>query len=82
MHLEDLALDQSIAGVGAEVLLDLLLGLAERERFGLGEEVGEQDVVVIAERVLRLDRREEVARDPARSVAGSEERRTASSLHW
>src|SRR5688572_5613967 len=37
--------------------------LAEHERLGLGQEVGQQDAVVVAERVLGLDGRQEVARD-------------------
>jgi len=49
----------------SELLGDLLFSLAERERFGLGKEVGQEDPVVetAADRVLRLDRRQEVGRD-------------------
>ena len=44
--LEDLALDQGLARIGANLLADLLLGLAKGERLGLSEEVGEEDAVM------------------------------------
>lgn len=65
--LEDLGLDKRL--VLGERLPKLLpdggLRLAERERLGLGEEVGKKDLVVLAsgDRVERLDRGEEVAGD-------------------
>jgi hypothetical protein len=43
--------------------LDLLGGLAEGQRLGLGEDVGHQHVVVAAERVERLAEADEVAGD-------------------
>ena len=42
---------------------DLLLGLAERQRLGLGEHVGHQQVVVVAERIQRLGETDQVDRD-------------------
>lgn len=44
--LEDLALNQCLAGIGSELLPDLFLGLAEREGLGLSKEVGEEDTMV------------------------------------
>lgn len=44
---EDLALHQRLARVRAQLLADLLLRLAEGERLGLSEEVGEEDTVVL-----------------------------------
>jgi hypothetical protein len=44
--LEDLALDQCLAHIGAHFLADLLLGLAKGEHLGLSEEVGEEDAVM------------------------------------
>ena len=44
---EDLGLDECVGRAGPELLAHLLLGLAERERLGLREEVGEQDAVVL-----------------------------------
>ena len=61
--LEDLGLDESgVGGLGTELVLDLLLGLAEGEGLGLSEEVGEKDLVVLAARdgVEGLNRGEEV----------------------
>ena len=62
---EDLALDQRLARIGADFLADLLLGLAEGESLGLGEEVGEEDAVMqrAAQRIVRRGRGEEVRRD-------------------
>jgi len=42
--------------------------LAAHERLGLREEVREQDRVVLAERIVRLDRRDEVARHQPRAL--------------
>src|SRR3954447_4441453 len=42
--------------------------LAAHQRFRLGEEVGEQDRMVLANRVLRLDRGEEIGRNDARPL--------------
>lgn len=64
--LKDLALQQRlVARRGAQLGLDGRLVLAERERLGLGEEVGEEDLVVeaTANGVLRLDGGEEVGGD-------------------
>lgn len=44
--LEDLTLDEGLACIRSEFLPDLLLGLAERESFGLSEEVRQEDTVV------------------------------------
>ena len=44
--LEDLALDQRLARIGANFLTDLLLGLAKGECLGLSEEVGEEDAMM------------------------------------
>ena len=51
-------------------LADLVLGLAERERLGLREEVGEQDAVVLRarDRVVRRRGREEVGGDELRAL--------------
>ena len=51
-------------------LADLLLGLAECERLGLREEVGEEDAVVerVADRVVRRRGRDEVGRDELRAL--------------
>ena len=45
-----------------------LLGLAAHEGLGLGEEVREQDHVVVAHLVLRLDGGQEVGRDELRAL--------------
>ena len=50
---------------------DLVRGLAEGERLGLGEDVRGEDVVVVAERVERLREADEVDRDRARCPGGS-----------
>ena len=47
---------------------DLLLGLAERQRLGLGEHVGHQQVVVVAQRVERLGEADQVDRDQLRAL--------------
>ena len=44
--LEDLALDERLARIGANFLADLLLGLTKGERLGLSEKVGEEDPVM------------------------------------
>ena len=54
--------------VGRALGLDLLGGLAEGQRLGLGEDVGHQDVVVPAERVERLAEADEVAGDEPRAL--------------
>ena len=68
--LEDLGLHKRIRCVGPELLAHLLLGLAERERLGLREEVGEQDAVVLRarDRVVRRRWREEVRWDELRAL--------------
>ena len=48
--------------------LDLLGRLAERQRFGLREDIGHQHVVMPAERVERLAERDEVAGDQLGSL--------------
>lgn len=62
---EDLGLDKSVVlGLfGAEFLDDLLLSLSECQSLGLSKEVGEEDLVVVAERVLSLDGSQKVTRD-------------------
>lgn len=64
---KDLGLDECVvlAFLWSELFHNLLLGLTEREGLGLGEEVGEQDLVVLAvcDRVQGLDRSEEITRD-------------------
>ena len=51
-------------------LADLVLGLAERERLRLREEVGEQDAVVLRarDRVVRRRGRDEVGWDELRTL--------------
>ena len=49
--------------VGRALGLDFLGRLAEGQRLGLGEDVGQQDVVVPAERIERLAEGDEVAGD-------------------
>ena len=51
--------------------LHLLGGLAERERLGLREDVGEQQVVVAAARIQRLGEGDEVAGDQPRALVSS-----------
>ena len=46
----------------------LLLGLAERERFGLREDVRRQDVVMFADRVQRLAEPDEIDGDELRAL--------------
>ena len=52
----------------AELGPDLVGRLALHQGFGLGEEVGQQDVVVPADRVVAADRSDEVARDEPGSL--------------
>ena len=68
--LEDLRLDERVRRIGPELLAHLLLGLAERERLGLREEVGEEDAVVlrVRDRVVRSGGREEVRGDELRAL--------------
>ena len=68
--LEDLGLDERVGRARAELLADLRLGLAERERLGLREEVAEQDAVVLRarDRVVRRRGREEVGGDELRAL--------------
>ena len=54
--------------VGRSLGPHLLLGLAERERLGLREDVRHEDVVVVAERVQRLAEPDEVDRDELRAL--------------
>jgi len=54
--------------VGRAFPFDLLGGLAERQRLALRENVGEQYVVVWAERIERPCERDEVARDQPRPL--------------
>ncbi|KAI3477404.1 hypothetical protein L1887_60923 [Cichorium endivia] len=62
--LEHLGLEEEFVGsLCAELGLDLGLGLAKGEGLGLCEEVGEEDLVVLAERVLGLDGGDKVAGD-------------------
>lgn len=44
---EDLALHQRIARIRAKLLAHLLLGLAERQRLWLREEVAQEDAVML-----------------------------------
>ena len=48
--------------------LHLLGRLAEGQRFGLGKDVGQEHIVVAAQRIERLDKRDEVARDQPRPL--------------
>ena len=54
--------------VGRPLGRDLLGGLAEGERLGLGEDVGDEQVVVLAERVQRVHEADEVAGDQLRPL--------------
>ena len=65
VSLEDLGLDERVGRARAELLAHLVLGLAERERLGLREEVGEQDAVVLraGDGVLSRRGRDEVSGD-------------------
>ena len=45
---------------------DLFRGLAAHQRFGLSQEVGEQDGMMFANRVLGLDRCQEIGQDDPR----------------
>ncbi len=47
---------------------DLLRRLAKGKRLGLREDVGHQQVMMVAERVQRLEESEEVARDQPRAL--------------
>src|SRR5260370_37283650 len=48
--------------------LDLLGSFAERQRLALGEDVGEQHVVMTAEWIERVVKRDEIARDEFRGL--------------
>ena len=48
--------------------LDFFGRLAERQRFGLREDVGQEHLVVAAQRIERLDKRDEVAGDEPRAL--------------
>ena len=69
--LDTLTSGRVIAGKGAvrhleirhAVGLDLVGGLAEGQRFGLREEVGYQQIVMLADGVERAAKADEVARD-------------------
>src|SRR3984885_8833806 len=54
--------------VGDAFGLELLAGLAEGQRFGLGEDVGHEQVVMAAEGIERLEEADEVAGDDLRSL--------------
>ena len=54
--------------IGRALGADLLLGLAERQRLGLGEHVRDQQVVMVAQRVQRLGERDQVDRDQPRAL--------------
>ena len=47
---------------------DLLRGLSERQRFGLGEDVGQEHVMLAAERIERLHEGDEVTGDETGSL--------------
>ena len=63
--LEDAVRDEP---VGRALGLDLVGGLAEGERLGLREDVGQQHVVMVAERVESLGEADEIAGDEARAL--------------
>ncbi len=54
--------------VGRTLCAHLGLGLAERERLGLREDVRHEDVVVVAERIERLRESDQVDRDQLRPL--------------
>ena len=54
--------------VGHAFGLDLFPGLAERQRLGLREEVGHQQVLVVADDLVGLREPDEVARDQLRAL--------------
>ncbi len=54
--------------LGLELGARLVRSLAAHQRLGLREEVGEEHLVVLAEGVVRLERREKVARDEPRPL--------------
>src|SRR5260370_42629649 len=58
--------------------LDLFRSFAERQRLALGEDVGEQHVVMAAERIERLVKRDEIARDEFRALVNELVERTLS----
>lgn len=65
---EDFVRDEFFERVAGEAVLgqflaDFFGGLALHQRFGLREEVGEEDEVMLAERILRLDGRDEIGGD-------------------
>src|SRR5450755_42262 len=53
---------------GSAFSLDLLGGLAESESFGLGENVGQKHVVMMAERIQRFVEGDKIAGDVLRSL--------------
>ena len=53
---------------GSAFGFDLLGGLAERESFGLGENVGQKNVMMMAERIQRFVEGNKIARDEFRSL--------------
>ena len=68
--LEDLTLDQRLAGVCPQLLPNLFLGLSEGQSLGLSEEVGEEDTVVerVTDRVKRGGGGDEICGDQLGSL--------------
>ena len=54
--------------IGRAFRADFRRGFAEGKGFALGEDIGQQLVVLLAQRVERLAERDEVARDQPRSL--------------
>ena len=54
--------------VGRSLRLDFLCSLAERQRLGLGEDIGQENVMVPAQRVQGLGEGDEVAGDEPRAL--------------
>lgn len=61
--LEDAVRNNVLSRVGTHLGADLLFGLADHQSLGLGKEVGKQNVVMVTERVKRLDGSEEITGD-------------------
>lgn len=58
----------SVGGLIAQVFLDFLFRLAESQRLGLSEKVGQENVMMLANGVQRLNRRNKVARHQLRAL--------------